>query len=113
MTYMFWDATSFNQDLCAWTDTFPYHNAYCIFLEYACTYQDNPQFDRSGPFCASSTCPDDNDTPCVSDKDNCGCSHVQQSDYRGTVDTADDGVSCERWDADWIADTFDVGKYSR
>ena len=57
MVYMFWGATSFNQDLCAWRDKFPYDNAYDIglniFENSGCTYQDDPQEDMKGPFCAS------------------------------------------------------------
>ena len=46
-------ATSFNQDLCAWGDKFPYDNAYDIFANSGCTYQDDPQEDQKGAFCAS------------------------------------------------------------
>ena len=53
MMYMFYDATSFNQDLCAWGDKFPYDNAYDIFFNSGCTYQDDPQENQKGPFCAS------------------------------------------------------------
>jgi len=53
--YMFKGATSFNQDLCAWQDSFPYNTAdtFAIFLGSGCTYQDTPQEDQNGPFCAS------------------------------------------------------------
>ena len=50
---MFQGATSFNQDLCAWKDKFPYDNADDIFANSGCTYQDDPQEDQRGPFCAS------------------------------------------------------------
>jgi len=55
MRYMFKGATSFNQDLCAWQDSFPYNTAdtFAIFLDSGCTYQDTPQEDQNGPFCAS------------------------------------------------------------
>ena len=53
MNWMFEDATSFNQDLCAWGDKFPYDNAFYIFAYSGCTYQDTPQEDQKGPFCAS------------------------------------------------------------
>jgi len=56
MSSMFWDATSFNQDLCAWRDSFPYSvfndN---VFADSGCTYQDTPNEVQKGPFCAS-TC---------------------------------------------------------
>ena len=51
--YMFYEATSFNQDLCAWGNKFPYDNADDIFANSGCTYQDDPQEDQRGPFCAS------------------------------------------------------------
>mmetsp|Transcript_38359 Transcript_38359/g.92510 ORF Transcript_38359/g.92510 Transcript_38359/m.92510 type:complete len:251 (+) Transcript_38359:156-908(+) len=53
MGWMFNGATSFNQDLCAWGDKFPYNNADVIFADSGCTYQDGPQEDQKGPFCAS------------------------------------------------------------
>ena len=53
MQSMFYDATSFNQDLCAWGDKFPYNDASLIFTNSGCTYQDDPQDDQKGPFCAS------------------------------------------------------------
>ena len=53
MQYMFNGAESFNQDLCAWGDTFPYDSARFIFANSGCTNQDDPQEDQKGPFCAS------------------------------------------------------------
>ena len=53
MVWMFYGATSFNQDLCAWRDEFPYNDASLIFANSGCTYQDDPQEDQKGPFCAS------------------------------------------------------------
>jgi len=64
MSYMFRDATAFNGDLCSWQDTFPYttgntyniftgSNGFDIFLDFGCTYQDDPQAAQKGPFCAS------------------------------------------------------------
>ena len=53
MQGMFWDNEAFNQDLCAWGDKFPYDNATDIFAYSGCTYQDTPQLDQRGPFCAS------------------------------------------------------------
>ena len=54
MNFMFQGATSFNQDLCAWGDkSFPYNNASGVFFGSGCTYQDTPQEDQKGPFCAS------------------------------------------------------------
>ena len=53
MNWMFEGATSFNQDLCAWGDKFPYNSALDIFANSGCTYQDRPQENQKGPFCAS------------------------------------------------------------
>lgn len=36
------------------------------------------------------------------DKSNCGCEIFLQSDYRGTISTAEDGTMCLRWDAAWM-----------
>ena len=55
MSYVFRDAASFNQDLCAWSDTFPYDGYFMpgvkagtysgsyIFSESGCTFQNTPQ----------------------------------------------------------------------
>jgi len=53
MTEMFYGATSFNQDLCTWRDSFPYTKAGNIFFDSNCTYQDTPNATQKGPFCAS------------------------------------------------------------
>ena len=53
MTRMLYGATSFNQDLCAWGDKFPYDPAGDIFEGSGCTFQDTPQESQQGPFCAS------------------------------------------------------------
>ena len=45
--------SNFDQDLCSWGDKFPYNNAKNIFANSGCTYQDTPQLDQRGPFCAS------------------------------------------------------------
>ena len=51
---MFFGASSFNQDLCSWQDNFPYTvDTGYIFTKTSCTYQDEPQEDQNGPFCAS------------------------------------------------------------
>ena len=51
--------STFNQDLCAWADKFPYGQAFKIFNNSACTFQETPQEDWRGPFCASNcTIPD-------------------------------------------------------
>ena len=59
---MFEGATSFNQNLCAWGETFPYDPEYSgfeynvvndMFSDSGCAYQDAPQEDTKGPFCAS------------------------------------------------------------
>ena len=55
MGWMFNGATSYNQDLGAWADRFPYDGfAANIFAGSGCTFQDDPQLDERGPFCASS-----------------------------------------------------------
>eukprot|EP00577_Skeletonema_sp_RCC1716_P026256 CAMPEP_0113415798 /NCGR_PEP_ID=MMETSP0013_2-20120614/24771_1 /TAXON_ID=2843 ORGANISM="Skeletonema costatum, Strain 1716" /NCGR_SAMPLE_ID=MMETSP0013_2 /ASSEMBLY_ACC=CAM_ASM_000158 /LENGTH=157 /DNA_ID=CAMNT_0000302803 /DNA_START=1 /DNA_END=474 /DNA_ORIENTATION=+ /assembly_acc=CAM_ASM_000158 len=51
---MFWEASSFNQNLCSWKDNFPYDNADVIFSCSGCTYQGEPQVEQQGPFCDSS-----------------------------------------------------------
>jgi len=50
---MFYDATSFKQDLCAWGDKFPYDSAFGVFRNSGCTFTNTPQIDQKGPFCAS------------------------------------------------------------
>jgi len=54
MAFMFEGASSFNQDLCAWQDSFPYNDAdnIDIFTGSGCTYQDTPNETLKGPFCA-------------------------------------------------------------
>ena len=54
MELMFNNAEAFNQDLCEWGDKFPYSSADDIFSGSGCTFQDTPQLDQQGPFCASS-----------------------------------------------------------
>ena len=50
----FRDATSFNQDLCSWGLTFPYgDSAEDMFTGSGCAFEDSPQLDQRGPFCAS------------------------------------------------------------
>jgi surface protein len=56
MSDMFSYADAFNQDLCAWADIFPYSSAQDIFTGSGCTFDDTPQSDQRGPFCASSSC---------------------------------------------------------
>ena len=55
MASMLENATSFDQDLCAWSDNFPYNSAGDIFTSSGCTYADEPKCDelKLGPFCAS------------------------------------------------------------
>jgi surface protein len=54
MNGMFLNATSFDRNLCAWGYNFPYNNAIGIFGNSGCTFQDEPQLEGRGPFCASS-----------------------------------------------------------
>jgi surface protein len=52
--YMFYYTESFNQDLCKWADKFPYYKAFDIFYAAkGCDYQDDPEKENGGPFCAS------------------------------------------------------------
>ena len=53
MSYMFWGASSFNQDLCSWQDTFVYNRAAEIFYNSGCTINNQPREFQKGPFCAS------------------------------------------------------------
>jgi len=53
MSIMFKEASSFNQNLCAWKDNFPYSNANEIFADSGCAYTSNPSSVTKGPFCAS------------------------------------------------------------
>eukprot|EP00574_Skeletonema_japonicum_P007712 CAMPEP_0201724344 /NCGR_PEP_ID=MMETSP0593-20130828/8133_1 /ASSEMBLY_ACC=CAM_ASM_000672 /TAXON_ID=267983 /ORGANISM="Skeletonema japonicum, Strain CCMP2506" /LENGTH=108 /DNA_ID=CAMNT_0048215603 /DNA_START=60 /DNA_END=383 /DNA_ORIENTATION=- len=54
MTKMFSEATLLNQNFCAWKENFPYSSANDIFRQSGCTFQDDPQVGQGGPFCASS-----------------------------------------------------------
>jgi len=54
MNYMFYRASAFNQNLCAWKDNFPYSNAVDIFGVSGCTYESVPVESDQGPFCAGS-----------------------------------------------------------
>jgi hypothetical protein len=53
MSWMFWGATSFSQNLCAWKDNFPYSKAAYIFVNSGCSYKVTPSSATKGPFCAS------------------------------------------------------------
>eukprot|EP00578_Thalassiosira_sp_NH16_P015825 CAMPEP_0181112070 /NCGR_PEP_ID=MMETSP1071-20121207/19620_1 /TAXON_ID=35127 /ORGANISM="Thalassiosira sp., Strain NH16" /LENGTH=363 /DNA_ID=CAMNT_0023196021 /DNA_START=292 /DNA_END=1383 /DNA_ORIENTATION=+ len=50
---MFYMAKSFNQNLCAWGDKFPYDGADGIFKDSSCINKTTPHEDLRGPFCAS------------------------------------------------------------
>mmetsp|Transcript_10212 Transcript_10212/g.22126 ORF Transcript_10212/g.22126 Transcript_10212/m.22126 type:complete len:239 (-) Transcript_10212:477-1193(-) len=55
MVDMFRSATSFNQDLCAWQDKFFTYSYYDnMFGNSGCMFQNNPNEQEGGPFCASS-----------------------------------------------------------
>ena len=58
---MFNGASSFNQNLCAWRDSFPYGFASSndIFANLGCTFQNRPWLSNNndGPFCASDCSP--------------------------------------------------------
>lgn len=51
---MFYNAASFNQNLCAWREHFRYNRAGNIFQHSNCNFKDRPQSYQKGPFCASS-----------------------------------------------------------
>jgi len=56
MDRMFHGAQVFNQNLCAWGSSggdFPYSAAKDIFSDTACMFEDSPNVDTKGPFCAS------------------------------------------------------------
>ena len=57
MDRMFHGAQVFNQDLCAWGSNsggdFPYSATKDIFSDTACMFEDKPNVDTKGPFCAS------------------------------------------------------------
>jgi hypothetical protein len=63
---MFTLASSFNQNLCAWKDKFPYgfETSEAIFDDTACTYTDRPRQSNEfgGPFCASDCSPTESPT---------------------------------------------------
>lgn len=63
---MFTLASSFNQNLCAWRDKFPYgfETSEAIFDDTACTYTDRPRQSNEfgGPFCASDCSPTESPT---------------------------------------------------
>lgn len=63
---MFTLASSFNQNLCAWRDKFPYgfRTSEAIFDDTACTYTDRPRKrnEFGGPFCASDCSPTESPT---------------------------------------------------
>ena len=48
-----YNAFSFNQNLCAWRDDFPYQHADDVFSYSGCNITTKPQEDTKGPFCAS------------------------------------------------------------
>ena len=54
MEKMFFLATAYNQNLCAWVDEFPYGSATNIFVGSGCNVRGDPHVLQQGPFCASS-----------------------------------------------------------
>eukprot|EP00579_Thalassiosira_antarctica_P031612 CAMPEP_0202030936 /NCGR_PEP_ID=MMETSP0905-20130828/64752_1 /ASSEMBLY_ACC=CAM_ASM_000554 /TAXON_ID=420261 /ORGANISM="Thalassiosira antarctica, Strain CCMP982" /LENGTH=1109 /DNA_ID=CAMNT_0048594753 /DNA_START=96 /DNA_END=3423 /DNA_ORIENTATION=- len=64
--------------------------AWCITTDGNPDYCSVPKCRRPTPMCT------------VADKKTCGCKGVKQSDYRGMVSESEDGLKCERWDAEWI-----------
>ena len=77
---MFQGAAGFNQTLCAWRDTFPYSIATETFTDSGCIFQDNPNADDRGPFCASDCLIRENATTAVEDED------TAAPMFHGTVD---------------------------
>ena len=53
MSYMFYSASAFNQNLCSWAQTFPYNKAVGIFALLNCTFTVGPVSEKCGLFCAS------------------------------------------------------------
>jgi len=53
-----YNAASYNQNLCAWRDDFPYKHADDVFTYSACNITTKPQEDKKGPFCASDCGPE-------------------------------------------------------
>ncbi|EJK49253.1 hypothetical protein THAOC_31893 [Thalassiosira oceanica] len=56
MSYMFYDATAFNQDLCHFGDNFSQKTVTLMFYDSACSNKNEPS-SASGPWCAVTTCP--------------------------------------------------------
>ncbi|KAL7529895.1 hypothetical protein ACHAWF_006388 [Thalassiosira exigua] len=46
---------------------------------------------------------------CDADPSNCGCAHLYQSDYRGTLSTTEKGYTCWRWHPNVVAEHPDWG----
>ena len=55
MSYMFWGATAFNQDLCHFGDNWPHSSVFNMFADSGCASTSKPE-GVNGPWCAS-TCP--------------------------------------------------------
>ena len=68
MSLMFYNAKSYNQDLCAWREDFPYNNAANIFALSNCTYDEVPVASVQGPFCASESCENYTSPQCFVDR---------------------------------------------
>jgi hypothetical protein len=57
MSYMFYQSTSFNQDLCAWYNNLQSGTAVLdIFVYSGCTNQADPNFLTKSSFCQACTC---------------------------------------------------------
>ena len=82
---MFKGATSFNQNLCAWSDSFPYGNADGIFEDTNCRIQDDPRRQFQGPFCAS-----DCTEPIENENDDSGEDTVDGNEETDDVVATDD-----------------------
>jgi hypothetical protein len=55
MSSMFYNASTFNQNLCGWNNGFPFDKATDIFTESGCYYIDTPTLATSS-FCAVANC---------------------------------------------------------
>ena len=95
---MFKGATSFNQNLCAWSDSFPYGNADGIFEDTNCKIQDDPRRQFQGPFCAS-----DCTEPIENEDDNSGDDTVDGNGETG--EETDDAVATDDEPVDEVVDT--------
>jgi hypothetical protein len=56
MSYMFREATAFNQDLCAWYNKLSLPTVDGMLTNSGCTNQDGPDFSSKTSFCQACNC---------------------------------------------------------